>query len=110
MRGGARRPYARRTLCTLSMQPRAPTKQMGPFQRPARPTMRLYLQNLRLIDGTGAPPQAGAAIVIERDTLVHVGPLAAAAGPKGPDVETIDLGGRTVIPGLVEAHIHLSYN
>ena len=35
MRGGARRPHARRTLRTLSVRPRAPTKQMGPFQRPA---------------------------------------------------------------------------
>ena len=72
--------------------------------------MRLYLKNLRLIDGTGAPARAGAALVIEGDTLVHVGPLATADEPNGPEVETIDLGGRTVIPGLVEAHIHLSYN
>jgi imidazolonepropionase-like amidohydrolase len=72
--------------------------------------MRLYLKNLRLIDGTGAPARADAALVIEGDTLVHVGPLAAADEPNGPDVETMDLGGRTVIPGLVEAHIHLSYN
>src|SRR3990172_11741976 len=36
MRGGARRPHARRTLRTLSMRPRAPTKQMGLFQQPAR--------------------------------------------------------------------------
>ena len=32
MRGGARRPHARRTPCTLSVRPRAPTK----FQQPAR--------------------------------------------------------------------------
>src|SRR3989338_8102720 len=36
MRGGAQRPHARRTLCTLSVRLRAPTKQMGLFQRPAR--------------------------------------------------------------------------
>src|SRR3989338_6900551 len=36
MRGGARRPHARRTRCTLSVRPRAPTKQMGLFQQPAR--------------------------------------------------------------------------
>src|SRR4029453_10727481 len=35
MRGGARRPHARRTLCTLSVRPRAPTKKMGLFQVPA---------------------------------------------------------------------------
>src|SRR5712691_338695 len=28
-------PHARRTLCTLSVRPRAPTKQMGPYRRPA---------------------------------------------------------------------------
>src|ERR1700682_413180 len=36
MRGGARRPHARRSLSTLSVRPRAPTKQMGLFQHPAR--------------------------------------------------------------------------
>src|SRR6185295_11653770 len=35
MRGGARRQPARRTFCTLSRLPRAPTKQMGLFQHPA---------------------------------------------------------------------------
>lgn len=72
--------------------------------------MRLYLKNLRLVDGTGTPARPGAALVIEGDTLVHAGPLAPLDEPGGPDVEAIDLGGRTVLPGLVEAHIHLSYN
>src|SRR6266508_2037144 len=35
MQGGARGPHARRTLCTLSVRPRAPTQQMGLFQQPA---------------------------------------------------------------------------
>src|SRR5206468_5500356 len=35
-RGGARELHARRSLSTLSVQPRAPTKQMGPFQPPAQ--------------------------------------------------------------------------
>ena len=55
--------------------------------------MRLYLKNLRLIDGTGAPVRAGAALIIEGDSLVHAGPLAATDEPRGS-----------------EAHIHLSYN
>ena len=66
----------------------------------------LLLKNARLIDGTGAGPVDGAAVLVEGDRLVEVG--RAAAAPKG--TETIDLGGRTVIPGLVEGHIHLSYN
>jgi imidazolonepropionase-like amidohydrolase len=72
--------------------------------------MRLYLKNLRLIDGTGAPVQEGAALVIEGDTVVHAGRLAAAGEPRPEDAEVVDLRGRTVIPGLIEAHIHLSYN
>src|SRR6185503_17171149 len=32
MRGGAREPHARRSGSTLSVRPRAPTKQMGLFQ------------------------------------------------------------------------------
>jgi hypothetical protein len=35
LRGDARRRHARRTLCTLSVPPRASTKQMGLFQPPA---------------------------------------------------------------------------
>src|SRR5919106_443863 len=41
MRGGARRPRARRTACTLSARPRAPTKQMGPYPQPATSTKQV---------------------------------------------------------------------
>jgi cytosine/adenosine deaminase-related metal-dependent hydrolase len=59
--------------------------------------MRVHLKNLRLIDGSGAPARDGA-LVIEGDTIVHVGPLDPAGEPKGPDVQAMDLGERTVIP------------
>jgi imidazolonepropionase-like amidohydrolase len=68
------------------------------------------LRNARLIDGTGAPAREGSALVIEGDTLVHCGPLADSDAPRPSEAHVIDLGGRTVIPGLIEAHIHLSYN
>jgi imidazolonepropionase-like amidohydrolase len=70
----------------------------------------MYLRNARLIDGTGRPPIDGAALVIEHATIVHAGHLAPADAPRASDAEVLDLGGRTVIPGLVEAHIHLSYS
>lgn len=72
--------------------------------------MRLYLKNARLMDGTGAPAQDGAGLLIEGDTIVRAGRIPAGEEPKGPDVKVVDAGGRTVIPGLVEAHMHLSYN
>jgi len=63
-----------------------------------------------LIDGTGAPAREGAALLIEGETIVHAGPLADGDAPSPAEAERFDLGGQTVIPGLVEAHIHLSYN
>lgn len=72
--------------------------------------MRLMLTNARLIDGTGAPPVPDATLLIEGDTLAVAGRLAPADRPAAGEAEVIDLAGRTVIPGLVEAHIHLSYN
>jgi len=63
-----------------------------------------------LIDGTGAAAREGAALLIEGETIVHAGPLADGDAPSPAEAERFDLGGQTVIPGLVEAHIHLSYN
>jgi hypothetical protein len=45
--------------------------------------MRRLLHNLRLIDGTGAPARE-AALLIEGETLVHAGPLAAGTRPPRP--------------------------
>ena len=69
---------------------------------------RVYLKNARVVDGTGAPVQEQAGVLIEGDTIVQVGRLP--AEPRREDAQVFDLGGRTVIPGLVEAHLHLSYN
>jgi imidazolonepropionase-like amidohydrolase len=71
--------------------------------------MRTLLKNARLIDGTGARPVDGASILVEGNTIVHAGPLSADEGTSG-DARIIDLANKTVIPGLIEAHLHLSYN
>jgi len=71
--------------------------------------MRTYIRNARIVDGTGRPPVEGG-IVIEGDTIVHCGRLSPADEPRPADAAVVDVGGRTVIPGLVEAHLHLSYN
>ena len=70
---------------------------------------RLLLANARLIDGTGAGVRERASLLVEGDTVVRIDG-APIEGPRAPDAEVLDLGGRTVIPGLIEAHIHLSYN
>ena len=65
----------------------------------------LVLDNVRIVDGTGAPPIERGRIVIEQDRLVGVGPAESVAVPDG--AERIDLSGGTVTPGLIDLHFHI---
>ena len=58
----------------------------------------------RLIDGTGAAPVRNAVIVIQDGRITAAG--AGVAVPAGARV--IDLSGMTVLPGFVDAHVHLT--
>ena len=68
--------------------------------------MTRVLTGATLIDGTGAAPVADAAVVIEGDRISAVGPRAGLGWPA--DAEVIDASGRTLIPGLIDAHDHLA--
>jgi imidazolonepropionase-like amidohydrolase len=72
---------------------------------PAAQPRALVLDNLRLMDGTGAPPIDGARIVITGETVTQAGPANAVVIPDG--AERVDLGGRTVTPGLIDLHFHI---
>jgi imidazolonepropionase-like amidohydrolase len=56
-----------------------------------------------LIDGTGAAPVRNAVIVVQGERITAVG--ASVPIPKGAMV--IDLSGETVLPGFIDAHVHL---
>lgn len=60
-----------------------------------------------VIDGTGAPPVSDGVVLITADKIVAVGPRARVAIPA--DAETIDAKGKYVIPGLMDANLHLFY-
>jgi imidazolonepropionase-like amidohydrolase len=63
------------------------------------------IKNARLIDGTGAQPVNKATVVIQKDTITAVGPANQVKAPQGADV--IDAKGMTLMPGLIDAHLHL---
>src|SRR2546428_3404049 len=64
----------------------------------------LWLTNTRLFDGTGAKPEDGVSVLVENGRIA----LVARAGETPPDgARTVDLGGRTLLPGLVDAHAHV---
>jgi len=82
------------------MPPRLPALLADPAPRPGR----LWLTNARVLDGTGAPPSEHGAVLVENGRVVRVG----SAGEDVPEgAESLDLGGRTLMPGLIDAHTHL---
>lgn len=65
------------------------------------------IENVRLIDGTGAPARAGMTVVIRDGRIARVGPTAAVGAVAG--AETIDGRGHTLTPGWVMVHEHMFY-
>src|SRR5689334_1608054 len=59
----------------------------------------------RLIDGTTADVVPNATILVQNGRIVDVGPSSRVKPPAGAD--TVSLAGKTVIPGLVNAHGHV---
>jgi imidazolonepropionase-like amidohydrolase len=66
----------------------------------------LVLANAFLIDGTGREPVDGAAVIVEDHLVKDVIP-SGRVGPLAGPVETLDLRGLTLMPGLTDAHVHV---
>jgi imidazolonepropionase-like amidohydrolase len=63
----------------------------------------MILRGATLIDGTGAPPVRDRAVIVEDGRIVGVTGDDAPRGG-GP---VVDLGGLTLMPGLINCHVHL---
>jgi imidazolonepropionase-like amidohydrolase len=63
-------------------------------------------KNVRIIDGNGKKPFAGE-VLVEGNRIKRI----ARAGKtvKAPGARVVDGGGQTLMPGLVEAHAHISF-
>jgi imidazolonepropionase-like amidohydrolase len=65
----------------------------------------VLLTHALLIDGTGREPREGATVVVEGSVIKDVAP-SGRVGALGGEVTTLDLRGRTLMPGLIDAHVH----
>src|SRR5882724_9957423 len=73
---------------------------------PRGPEGTLVLRGGRIFDGTGAPAREGT-LVIERNKIVKI--LAANSSDWSRDAKVIDVSGKTILPGLIDLHTHLTY-
>ena len=77
----------------------------------SRPEEQLHvttiLANARLIDGTGAPPRDHVTVSLRDNIIVNIAPATADLPASSEDTRVIDCAGKTIIPGLIDAHAHL---
>jgi imidazolonepropionase-like amidohydrolase len=74
--------------------------------QPAASVHQVVIHPGHLLDVKTGATLSGQAIVVEGDVIVSVGP--AADAKLAPGTETIDLPNATVLPGLIDAHTHLT--
>jgi imidazolonepropionase-like amidohydrolase len=68
----------------------------------------VVLENVRVIDGTGAPAKENQMVILDHGKIKYVGPQAMDQLLPA-DAKVLDLPGKTVFPGLVGMHEHLFY-
>ncbi len=74
-------------------------------QREAKGSGTVVLHAARVIDGTGAAPIVNGVVVVTDDKIVAIGTEAAVKIPAGS--RRIDFGDATLLPGFIDAHVHL---
>jgi imidazolonepropionase-like amidohydrolase len=71
---------------------------------PAQAPGATIYEGARVIDGTGAQPVDNAVIVVDNGRITAVGRTGQVPAPSG--ATRVSLAGKTVIPALVDAHVH----
>src|SRR5438067_9486611 len=72
---------------------------------PAQAPGDLVVVNGKVFTGTAAAPWAEA-IAIRGDRIIFAGSTSDATRAAGANARTVDVGGRVVIPGINDAHVH----
>jgi imidazolonepropionase-like amidohydrolase len=65
------------------------------------------IRNGTLMDGNGGNPLENAAVLLEGNRIVAVGPEGQVVAPAGADV--IDAQGGTILPGFIDTHVHIMF-
>jgi len=79
---------------------------VGSQTAPSARAITLF-EGARLIVGDGSVPIESSAFIVENDRFTRIGTKGRLAAPAG--ARQVDLTGKTVMPALVDAHVHLGY-
>ena len=71
--------------------------------------MGYVLTGATLIDGNGGEPLTNAAVHVKGDRIAWVG-SAADLPADAQEAKRVDVSGKWLMPGLIDAHIHICYN
>lgn len=69
--------------------------------------MTLAIVGGQIFDGSGTEPIRDGVVVVEGDRIAATGPAQAVSIPQA--AKRIDATGRTILPGIVDCHVHCTY-
>jgi len=83
-----------------------PSAALAPTEAAVSP--RTLYQHVELIDGTGAALQSDMDVLVDGERIVEVQPAGTLSGALLEGVEYVNLSHRFLMPGLIDAHVHLA--
>lgn len=96
------------TLCALLLAILLSACHVFPPVPTLGPLPTLALINGMLIDGTGGEPIYDAVVIVRAGRIEAAGPATSVTLPA--DAQVIDVHGGTILPGLINAHVHEAFS
>jgi imidazolonepropionase-like amidohydrolase len=75
--------------------------------QPRTPSQPVLYEGARLITGDGSAPIENGAFVVQDGRITAIGPRGAVNAPRGGS--RVDLTGKTVMPAMINVHVHIGY-
>ena len=94
----------RRALALLAALILAPA---APLAAQEAPVPEVVFTNVRVFDGTADALSGPTTVVVRGNVIAAIGPEAA---PASPEATVIDGTGQTLMPGLIDNHVHMMFN
>jgi imidazolonepropionase-like amidohydrolase len=101
------RHFAPGMLAVLALLPVLTGRTAEPLPPAAPPAPEVLFRDVRVFDGKSAAISGPTAVLIRGNTIAAIG---AGAIPADPAATIVDGGGRTLMPGLIDVHVHLTFS